>query len=85
MFRVFAIAVPLNGTQGDEIGMTDNKEFPVQDPRDVCRTPMQWDNSIAAGKNKWNLCGLDATAIRLIAVIVIIIIAAQAHNTHTHM
>jgi len=34
---------------GEEIGMTDNYDFPVSDNRDPNRTPMQWDDTISAG------------------------------------
>lgn len=34
---------------GEEIGMTDYKEFTIIDSRDPNRTPMQWNLDTAAG------------------------------------
>lgn len=42
---------------GEEIGMHDYRDFQIVDSRDPNRTPMQWDNSTAAGfssnSNTW--------------------------------
>lgn len=39
---------------GEEIGMTDNYDFPISDSRDPNRTPMQWDGTVSAGRRKFN-------------------------------
>lgn len=46
-----------NSIQGEEIGMTDNNDFPISDSRDPNRTPMQWDDTVSAGILKLLLDG----------------------------